>query len=69
MAVVKADAYGHGTIPVSLKLGKLGVQYFGVAIPEEGAKKGVKAPVHDNAASTVSSPQKRESRKFQIYLG
>jgi alanine racemase len=48
LAVVKADAYGHGAIPISLKLEKLGVEYFGVAIPEEGVelrKGGVKAPI------------------------
>jgi alanine racemase len=48
LAVVKADAYGHGAIPVSLRLEKLGVEYLGVAIPEEGVelrKAGVKAPI------------------------
>jgi alanine racemase len=48
LAVVKADAYGHGAIPVSLKLEKLGVEYLGVAMTEEGVelrKGGVKAPV------------------------
>jgi len=48
LAVVKADAYGHGAIPVSLKLEKLGVEYLGVAIPEEGVelrRGGVKAPI------------------------
>ena len=48
LAVVKADAYGHGAIPVSLKLEKLGVEYLGVAITEEGVelrKGGIKAPV------------------------
>jgi len=48
LAVVKADAYGHGALPVSLKLEKLGVEYLGVAIPEEGVelrKGGVKAPI------------------------
>ncbi|MGZ3513919.1 MAG: alanine racemase [Thermodesulfobacteriota bacterium] len=48
LAVVKADAYGHGAIPVSLKLENLGVEYLGVAIPEEGVelrKGGVKAPI------------------------
>ncbi len=48
LAVVKADAYGHGAIPVSLKLEKLGVEYLGVAISEEGVelrKGGVKAPI------------------------
>ena len=48
LAVVKADAYGHGAVPVSLKLEKLGVEYLGVAIPEEGVelrKGGVKASI------------------------
>jgi alanine racemase len=48
LAVVKADAYGHGAIPVSLRLEKLGVEYLGVAIPEEGIelrRGGVKAPI------------------------
>jgi alanine racemase len=48
LAVVKADAYGHGALPVSLKLEKLGVHYLGVAISEEGValrKGGVKAPI------------------------
>ena len=48
LAVVKADAYGHGAVPVSLKLEKLGVDYLGVAIPEEGVelrKGGVKTPI------------------------
>ena len=48
LAVVKADAYGHGAVPVSLRLEKLGVEYLGVAIPEEGVelrKGGVRAPI------------------------
>ncbi len=48
LAVVKADAYGHGAVPISRKLEKLGVEYLGVAIPEEGVelrKGGVKAPI------------------------
>jgi alanine racemase len=48
LAVVKANAYGHGAIPVSLRLEKLGVDYLGVAIPEEGVelRKGrVKTPI------------------------
>ena len=48
LAVVKADAYGHGAIPISLKLEKLEVEYLGVAIPEEGMelrRGGVKAPI------------------------
>ena len=48
LAVVKADAYGHGAVPVSLRLEKLGVEYLGVAIPEEGVelrRGGVKTPI------------------------
>jgi alanine racemase len=48
LAVVKADAYGHGAIPISLKLEKLGVEYLGVAISDEGVelrRGGVKAPI------------------------
>jgi alanine racemase len=48
LAVVKADAYGHGAIPVSLKLERLGVEYLGVAIAEEGVelrRGGVKTPI------------------------
>ncbi|MFB3886332.1 MAG: alanine racemase [Thermodesulfobacteriota bacterium] len=48
LAVVKADAYGHGAVPISRKLEKLGVAYLGVAISNEGVelrKGGVKAPI------------------------
>jgi alanine racemase len=48
LAVVKADAYGHGSLPVSLRLEKLGVDYLGVAFPEEGVelrRGGVKTPI------------------------
>ncbi len=48
LAVVKADAYGHGAVPISRKLEKLGVEYLGVAIAEEGVelrKGGVRAPI------------------------
>jgi alanine racemase len=48
LAVVKADAYGHGALPVSLKLGEMGADYLGVAIPEEGIalrKGGVNTPI------------------------
>jgi len=48
LAVVKADAYGHGAVPIARKLERLGVEYLGVAIPEEGEelrKGGVKAPI------------------------
>ena len=37
MAIVKANAYGHGAVEVTRKLDSLGCPFFGVAIPEEGA--------------------------------
>lgn len=36
MAVVKADGYGHGSIECAKKLENAGVDWFGVALPEEG---------------------------------
>ena len=48
MAVVKADAYGHGAAACSLRLETEGVEWFGVAIPEEGVelrKAGVTRPI------------------------
>ncbi len=38
MVTVKADAYGHGLIPVSRRLVKEGVDYLGVASIDEGIK-------------------------------
>jgi alanine racemase len=36
MAVVKANAYGHGTVECARRLASEGVDWFGVALPEEG---------------------------------
>lgn len=36
LAVVKADAYGHGLLPVSRRLAKEGIDGLGVALVEEG---------------------------------
>ena len=38
MAVVKADAYGHGAIPVSSYLNRIGIRAFAVATLQEGVK-------------------------------
>jgi alanine racemase len=38
MAVVKADAYGHGSIVCSKRLESEGIDWFGVALPEEGVE-------------------------------
>jgi len=36
LAVVKADAYGHGLLPVARTLARLGADYLGVGSLEEG---------------------------------
>lgn len=49
MAVIKANAYGHGAVPVARTLLAEGVQRFGVALPEEGVElrqAGITAPIH-----------------------
>lgn len=48
LGVVKADAYGHGAIPVAKKLEELGADYLAVACLEEAAElrqAGVRAPI------------------------
>jgi alanine racemase len=38
MAVVKANAYGHGAVGCSRRLAQAGAEWFGVALPEEGTE-------------------------------
>jgi alanine racemase len=48
LGVVKADAYGHGAVPISLELERLGVHSLGVAISDEAIelrRGGVRAPI------------------------
>jgi alanine racemase len=48
LAVVKAQAYGHGAIPVSRRLVELGIHMLGVALVEEGRDlrdAGITAPI------------------------
>ena len=48
MAVVKADAYGHGAVPVAQALEAAGVDWFGVATVEEALElrhKGIHRPI------------------------
>lgn len=48
MAVVKADAYGHGAVPVSRTALAAGAEWLGVALVDEGAElraAGIAAPV------------------------
>jgi alanine racemase len=48
MPVIKADAYGHGAVPVARAFEALGAPLLAVAYPEEGAAlraAGVRAPI------------------------
>jgi alanine racemase len=48
MAAVKADAYGHGAVECARRLQKEGIDWFGVALPEEGIelrRAGIEAPI------------------------
>ena len=48
MAVVKANAYGHGAVECARRLVKEGADWFGVALPEEGMElraAGITQPV------------------------
>ena len=48
MAMVKADAYGHGAIECSRRLEKEHIDWLGVAMPEEGTelrKAGISKPI------------------------
>lgn len=48
LGVVKADAYGHGAVPVARKLEELGADYLAVACLEEAAQlrqAGIEAPI------------------------
>ena len=48
MAILKANAYGHGMVPVAHHLVSIGVDYLGVAVLEEGIllrESGITAPI------------------------
>lgn len=48
MAVVKADAYGHGAVACARQLEKAGIDWLAVALPEEGLElreNGIKKPI------------------------
>ena len=48
MAVVKADAYGHGAVPVARAVLEAGASWLGVALVEEGIalrEGGIRAPI------------------------
>src|SRR4030042_4193924 len=61
MAVVKADAYGHGAIEVSRRAIKCGVNALGVAIVEEGVElrtSGITVPIYVLGASPPEADRK-----------
>ena len=63
LAVVKADAYGHGVIPISKKLESLGVNFFAVFTIDEAIelrKNGI------NADIIIFERLSRESYKLAI---
>src|SRR6185295_16885905 len=48
MAVVKANAYGHGAVECAARLEAEGADWFGVALPEEGIElrnSGITKPI------------------------
>ena len=48
MAVLKANAYGHGAVECAQRLSREGADWFGVALPEEGIQlraAGIKEPI------------------------
>ncbi|HJU91740.1 MAG TPA: alanine racemase [Pyrinomonadaceae bacterium] len=48
MAIVKADAYGHGAVACARRLVNEGAEWFGVALPEEGIElrtSGITQPI------------------------
>jgi len=48
MAVVKANAYGHGAVQCAQRLAREGADWFGVALPEEGIElreSGITQPI------------------------
>jgi len=58
MAVVKANAYGHGATRVAKAASEAGASCFGVALPEEGAylrKSGITEPILILAETTLSA--------------
>jgi len=64
LAVVKADAYGHGSVPVARALAEEGADMFGVATVEEGVelrRGGVAGPVV--VLGGVDEPQAGEARE------
>lgn len=67
MAVVKADSYGHGAVECARKLEGEGVDWFGVALPEEGVELR-KSGIHKHILCLGSfwAGQEREILNYNI---
>ncbi len=67
MAVVKANAYGHGMVPVANTALRHGADWLGVAIPEEGEtlrNAGIDAPIL--VLGAVNAPGAAASVRFGL---
>jgi len=67
MAVVKADAYGHGALECARTLERAGIDWFGVALPEEGIelrKKGIRK--HILCLGSFWAGQERELLEYHL---
>lgn len=67
LAVVKADAYGHGIVPVALTALDSGADYIGVSDMDEGIllrKSGIEAPIL--VFNTILPEQAEEAVKFNL---
>jgi len=67
LAVVKADAYGHGIVPVALTAIKSGADYIGVSNMDEGMllrKSGIEAPIL--VFNTILPEQAEKAVKFDL---
>src|SRR3989440_9781442 len=67
MAAVKANAYGHGAIECARRLESEGVDWFGVALPEEGIElrqAGITKPIL--CLGGIWSGQERACLQFDL---
>src|SRR5271163_2080548 len=71
MAVVKANAYGHGLVPMSRELEAIGTDWLGVANVAEGAairEAGVRVPILLLSATLTEEMEEAVRRKLTLTL-
>jgi alanine racemase len=71
MAVVKADAYGHGAIEISRRAVKSGADALGVAIADEGIilrKSGIKVPIYILGKCTETAAEDAIKNKLTLTI-